>query len=155
MRVLVHGGAGSRRATAAQRTCLAETLILGFKLIQTGKSALDVVEAMIRCLEDSGLFNAGTGSRRQLDGAQRMDAAIMEGATLQAGGVAALEQTRNPIAVARLVMDETDHVLLVGPHATRLARHFGLAGNPRAKRTTNQLSEKGKAHSKQEKPRSV
>lgn len=110
--------------------------------MQTGHAALDAVEAMIRCLEDSGLFNAGTGSRRQLDGAQRMDAALMEGAHLQAGAVAALEQTRNPIAAARLVMDETDHVLVVGRQATRLARHFGLARTRPAQRATNQCSEK-------------
>ena len=102
-------------------------MILGFEVLQAGQPALDAVEVMIRHLEDSSLFNAGSGSRRQLDGAQRMDASIMEGTTLQAGAVASLEQIQNPIAAARLVMEETDHVLVVGQQAIRLARHFGLA----------------------------
>ncbi len=89
---------------------------------------MDAVEAMIRHLEDSGLFNAGLGSKRQLDGAQRMDASIMEGSRLRAGGVANLEGVRNPIVAARLVMEKTDHVLVVSQHAKRLARHFKLPG---------------------------
>ena len=111
-------------------------------MIQSGRPALDAIEAMICYLEDSGLFNAGSGSRRQLDEAQRMDAAIMDGATLKAGGVAALEQIRNPIAAARLVMDETDHVLLVGQPALHFARHFGLARAPRGKGTFRKASAK-------------
>ena len=113
-------------------------------MTKSGRPALDVVESMIGYLEDSGLFNAGSGSRRQLDGAQRMDAAIMDGAALKAGGVAALEQIRNPIAAARLVMDETDHVLLVGQHASRFAHHFGLARSSSGKKVSTQLSAKGR-----------
>ena len=125
-RVLAHGGAGPRESTAAQRACLAETLILGAELIRGGQTALNAVEAMIRHLEDSGLFNAGSGSRRQLDGVQRMDASIMEGTTLRAGGVASVEGIRNPIRAARLVLEETDHVLVVGQQASRLAKYFAL-----------------------------
>ena len=125
-KVLAHGGAGPRRSTAAQRTCLAETLIIGAELILGGQSALDAVETMIRHLEDSGLFNAGLGARRQLDGVQRMDASIMEGNTLRAGGVASVERIRNPIRAARLVLEETDHVLVVGQQASRLAKYFAL-----------------------------
>jgi beta-aspartyl-peptidase (threonine type) len=77
-------------------------------------------------LEDSGLFNAGRGSKRQLDGIQRMDASIMEGAGLRAGAVASLEGFVHPITAARLVMEETDHVLLAGPMAARFARQFNL-----------------------------
>ena len=95
-------------------------------MIRDGQSSLVAVEEMIRHLEGSGLFNAGLGAWQQLDGIQRMDAAIMEGASLRAGGVAGLEGFCNPITAAKLVLDETDHVLLIGRHATRLARHFKL-----------------------------
>jgi beta-aspartyl-peptidase (threonine type) len=84
------------------------------------------VECTICLLEQSGLFNAGRGANRQLDGVQRMDAAIMEGAQLKAGAVASIEEIAHPITAARLVMEETDHVLLVGPFAGRFARHFKL-----------------------------
>ena len=142
--MLIHGGAGTRRATSGQLACLSESLILGFEILKAGQSALDAVEAMIRSLEDAGLFNAGSGSHPQLDGAQRMDASIMEGAGLRAGGVANMEQVRNPIAAARLVMEETDHVLVVGQQALRLARHFGLPRMPRARVITRPLAGKGK-----------
>lgn len=125
-RVLVHGGAGEKQATAAQRKCISETLALGIELLQKGQPALDAVETMIRYLEGSGRFNAGVGSRQQLDGCQRMDAALMEGALLQAGAVAGLEGIRHPISTARIVMEKTDHVLLISSHASKLARHFGL-----------------------------
>jgi beta-aspartyl-peptidase (threonine type) len=80
----------------------------------------------IHVLEGSGLFNAGVGSRLQLDGVKRMDASIMEGRDLRAGAVAAIERVRHPITAAKLVMQETGHVLLVGQSATRFARHFKL-----------------------------
>lgn len=99
----------------------------GYECLKTGHSPLDAVESMIRYLEESGLFNAGRGSLRQLDGIQRMDASIMEGQTLSAGAVAGLEGYLHPICAARRIMTDTDHVLIVGPHANRLARHFGLA----------------------------
>jgi beta-aspartyl-peptidase (threonine type) len=96
---------------------------------------------MIRHLEESGLFNAGRGSLRQLDGIQRMDASIMEGQTLSAGAVAGLEGYLHPISAARRIMTDTDHILIVGPHAKRLARHFGLARLPNRKDSI-QLSNK-------------
>jgi beta-aspartyl-peptidase (threonine type) len=84
------------------------------------------VERSINCLEGSGLFNAGIGSRRQLDGVMRMDASIMEGSTLRAGAVASIEQIIHPITAARLVMEESRHVLLVGAAATQFALYFNL-----------------------------
>ena len=77
-------------------------------------------------LERSGLFNAGHGSKLQLDGIQRMDASIMEGQDLQAGAVASIEGIVHPITAARLVMEKTDHVLLVGPLATKFAMYFKM-----------------------------
>ena len=112
--------------TGGQRRCLADALRVGHRLLQRGVPALDAVEATIRFLEASGLFNAGVGSKLQLDGARRMDASIMEGDTLRAGAVASVQGIRHPIAAARLVMEETAHVLLVGEPATRFARRFNL-----------------------------
>lgn len=89
----------------------------------------------IRVLEASGLFNAGVGARVQLDGVRRMDASIMEGRELRAGAVAAIEGVRHPITAAKLVMQESDHVLLVGPPATRFARYFKLERQSLLKRS--------------------
>lgn len=137
-RVLVHGGAGRRRATVAQRKCIAETLALGIELLQNDQSALDAVETMIRYLEGSGRFNAGIGSRQQLDGRQRMDAALMEGALLRAGAVAGLEDICHPISAARIVMEKTDHVLIISSHASKLAKHFGLERLEKSKKSPSQ-----------------
>ncbi len=112
--------------TAAQRACLREALVDGSGQLHQGRPAVEVVEAAIRVLEASGLFNAGVGARLQLDGSRRMDAALMEGHGLRAGAVASIQQVRHPITAARLVMEKTSHVLLVGEPATRFARHFRL-----------------------------
>ena len=114
------------RVTPAQATCLADALKAGYGILSRGGPALNAVECTIGLLEQSGLFNAGRGAKRQLDGVQRMDAAIMEGTHLEAGAVASLEGILHPITVARLVMEATDHVLLVGPLASKFARHFKL-----------------------------
>jgi beta-aspartyl-peptidase (threonine type) len=124
--ILAHGGAGARIVTPAQLACLADALSRGSAVLRRGGQALDSVEATTRLLESSGLFNAGSGAHLQLDGVRRMDAALMEGRTLKAGAVAGLEAVRHPIRAARLVMEKTAHVLLIGPHATRFARHFKL-----------------------------
>jgi beta-aspartyl-peptidase (threonine type) len=101
-------------------------LQVGYHLLERGSSALIAVEQAIRVLERSGVFNAGTGSRLQLDGVRRMDASLMEGRELRAGAVASIERVVHPITVARLVMEHTDHVLLAGPPATAFAAHFKL-----------------------------
>ena len=124
--ILVHGGAGRRPITRTQAACLAEALATGYVILEHGGSAVLAVERTITFLEASGLFNAGRGSRRQLDGVMRMDASIMDGAALKAGAVASIEEIVHPIAAARLVMEKTSHVLLVGPSATRFARYFHL-----------------------------
>ena len=107
-----------------QAACLRAALHVGYHLLERGGTALMAVEQAIRVLERSALFNAGRGAYRQLDGVRRMDASIMEGRTLQAGAVASIEGILHPITAARLVMEETGHVLLVGPLATRFARQF-------------------------------
>lgn len=112
--------------TAAQQACLTAALVTGYEVLGRGASSVEAVEKTIRVLESSGLFNAGVGSRLQLDSVRRMDASIMEGHRLRAGAVAAIEQIRHPITAARLVMEETEHVLLVGEPATRFARYLKL-----------------------------
>ena len=124
--ILAHGGAGPKPMTPAQEVCLRLALAIGYELLRHGASAMDAVEEAIRTLESSGLFNAGSGSRLQLDGARRMDASLMEGRQLRAGAVAGIEQVRHPISAARLVLNKTSHVLIAGPPATRLALHFKL-----------------------------
>ncbi len=134
--LLAHGGAGARVVTVAQLACLAEALATGHALLRRGGNATAAVEATITVMEDSGLFNAGIGARLQLDGVRRMDASIMEGRRLRAGAVAGIEAVRHPISAARLVMQETAHVLLIGEHATGFARHCKLERPPHASRTT-------------------
>jgi L-asparaginase / beta-aspartyl-peptidase len=112
--------------TKLQAACLSEALAMGYAILQQGGPAFIAIERAIGVLEQSGHFNAGRGSKRQLDGVQRMDASIMEGAKLRAGAVASIEGIVHPITAARLVMEQTDHVLLVGPLASKFARHFKL-----------------------------
>ena len=128
--ILAHGGAGPRAMTSPQGDCLRAALQVGYHFLDRGSSALVAVEQTIRVLERSGLFNAGTGAHLQLDGVRRMDASIMEGDSLRAGAVASIEGIVHPITAARLVMEETDHVLLVGPMATKFARHFKMERQP-------------------------
>lgn len=132
--ILAHGGAGTRIVTPAQLACLADALETGYALLRRGGSATAAVEATIKVMEASGLFNAGTGAHLQLDDMRRMDASIMEGRALRAGAVAGIQQVRHPISAARLVMEKTAHVLLVGEHATRFARHFKLERQPLGRR---------------------
>jgi len=117
--------------TSAQAEGLRGALRVGHHLLDRGASAVTAVEETIRVLERSGLFNAGRGAHLQLDGVRRLDASLMEGAELRAGAVASIEGIVHPITVARLVMDETNHVLLVGKPATAFARHFKLERQPR------------------------
>ncbi len=112
--------------TVRQSACLRAALQVGYAWLDRGSSSLLAVEQTIRVLERSGLFNAGNGSKLQLDGMRRMDASIMEGNQLRAGAVASIEGIVHPITAARLVMERTPHVLLVGPPAERFARHFSL-----------------------------
>ncbi|MBH0210444.1 MAG: isoaspartyl peptidase/L-asparaginase [Nitrospira sp.] len=124
--ILAHGGAGSRAMTSPQAACLRAALQVGYHLLDRGTSALIAVEQTIRVLERSGLFNAGKGAYRQLDKIRRMDASVMEGDGLRAGAVASIEGIVHPITAARHVMEATEHVLLVGPMATKFARHFKI-----------------------------
>jgi beta-aspartyl-peptidase (threonine type) len=101
-------------------------------LLAQGAPALDAVEATVRSLEDCPLFNAGRGAVFTHEGHHEMDAALMDGATRRAGAVAGVREVQNPIRAARLVMEQTEHVLLAYPGADQLAREHGLPLQPPA-----------------------
>jgi beta-aspartyl-peptidase (threonine type) len=109
---------------------------IGWRVLAEGGSALDAVVEAVAALEDDALFNAGTGSVLNAAGEVEMDASVMAGDTLAAGGVACIRRVRNPVLVARRVMEATDCVLLAGAAATAFAREQGFAdfdpGLPRA-----------------------
>ncbi|HEX6177398.1 MAG TPA: isoaspartyl peptidase/L-asparaginase, partial [Thermoanaerobaculia bacterium] len=95
-------------------------------ILARGGSSLDAVEAVIRIMEDSPLFNAGKGAVFTSAGTNELDASIMDGRTLAAGSVAAVQRVRNPISLARLVMEKSPHVMMVGPGAEEFARIQGV-----------------------------
>ncbi|WP_046247002.1 isoaspartyl peptidase/L-asparaginase family protein [Hymenobacter terrenus] len=133
----IHGGAGTiARASLTPdsereyRAALEAALNTGYGILQQGGAALDAVEAAVRNLEDCLLFNAGCGAVFTHEGHHEMDAAIMVGHTRLAGAVAGVRQVQNPIRAARLVMEQTEHVLLAYPGADELAREHGLPLQP-------------------------
>jgi L-asparaginase / beta-aspartyl-peptidase len=127
--IALHGGAGPvfGRDYSREEAHMAELLREGGKRLAAGVAALDVVEAMVANLEESGLHLAGRGAAPNTDGRYELDAAIMDGRTRNAGAVAALSGIESPIAAARLVMERTPHVLIAGEGAWALATHYGLA----------------------------
>lgn len=131
--IVMHGGAGtiSRKDMTPEmdvqyRATMKQALETGYAVLDKGGRSLDAVQAAIRVLEDSPLFNAGKGSVFTHNGKNELDAAIMDGATLKAGAVAAVEHIKNPIDLARLVMDRTPHVLLIGTGAEEFAQSQGM-----------------------------
>lgn len=131
--IAVHGGAGtvtresiSPEQEATYRAGIEAALRAGHAVLAAGGSALDAVVAAVRSLEDNPLFNAGRGSVFTSDGRVEMDAAVMDGASGRAGAVAGLTAAKNPVVVARAVMERTRHVLLGGAGADRFAADQGL-----------------------------
>ena len=125
--IIVHGGAGivtPERAEGVQEGCK-EAALVGWRILQTGGSALDAVETAVRSLEDNPMFNAGTGACLTSDGNIELDAGIMEGHSLQVGAVACVELIKNPISLAHEVL-ESPHVLLVGKGAQEFALERGI-----------------------------
>ncbi|GIU83125.1 MAG: isoaspartyl peptidase/L-asparaginase [Acidobacteria bacterium] len=130
---VIHGGAGvisrgslTPEKEAEYRKKLEEAVMAGYRALQEGKTALEAVELAIRILEDSPLFNAGKGAVFNAEGKNELDASIMDGKTLKAGAVAAVQRIKNPISLARLVMEKSPHVLLVGEGAERFAVKQGM-----------------------------
>lgn len=109
---------------------LQQALEAGYTLLANGGSALDAVERTVKSLEDNACFNAGRGATFTIEQTQQLDAAIMCGQTLQAGAVAGVENVRNPISLARAVMDRSEHVFMVGKGAEAFAREQGLLFEP-------------------------
>lgn len=126
--IIVHGGAGTvspDRTEIVQQGCK-EAALVGWRILQAGGSALDAVEAAVRSLEDNPQYNAGTGACLTSDGNIELDAGIMEGHTLQVGAVACIELIKNPITLARKVLD-SPHVLLTGKGALQYALECGIS----------------------------
>ncbi|MFC7377157.1 isoaspartyl peptidase/L-asparaginase family protein [Brevundimonas sp. GCM10030266] len=129
----IHGGAGvierdslTPEQDAAYRAALHRALEVGQAILAEGGSAMDAVQAAIQIMEDDPLFNAGRGAVFTAEGRNELDAAVMDGSTLDAGSVAGLTTTRHPIAAARAVMDQSPHVMLIGPGADSFAASVRL-----------------------------
>ena len=130
--IVIHGGAGnispqfisSERAEALSKK-LTEVLEKGVSILDSGGTSLDAVEAVIRIMEDSPLFNAGKGAVFTHEGKNEMDASIMDGKTLNTGAVAGIGDIKNPISAARIVMEKSPHVLLSGKGASQFVASQG------------------------------
>lgn len=126
--IAVHGGAGTWQPERSRSGLVGvkRAAEAGFKVLIRGGSALDAVEEAVKVMEDDGSFNAGYGSSLTIDKRVEMEASIMDGKTLQAGAAGLLKDVRNPVRLARLVMEKTDHVFVVGEGAEKIAQIFGL-----------------------------
>jgi len=127
--LLVHGGAWAipDADAAAHETGVRRALEAGWNLLQRGASALDAVEAAVTMMEDDPTFDAGRGSFLTSDGRVQLDALLMDGGRMKAGGVACVEHLRNPIKAARIVLEESPHVYFVGSGAEQFAASRGMA----------------------------
>lgn len=133
----IHGGAGnipkgslSPEKEKQYQEALKEALDLGYKALEDGKTALEAVEIAVISMEDCVLFNAGRGSVYTAYGDHELDAAIMDGSTRQAGAVTLVNQIRNPVHLARLVLEKSEHVFLGGHRAKGFARKMGIELEP-------------------------
>lgn len=126
--IVVHGGAGvwrTERKNLGLRG-VKEAAKTGFGILKSNDSALDAVEAAVAQMEDNEVFNAGLGSALTIDKHIEMEASIMDGKTLDAGATGLLSDIKNPVCLARIVMESTDHVFVVADGAEKLADLFGL-----------------------------
>ena len=137
-KLVIHGGAGviekaniTSEKERELRSGLDRALAAGSKILDSGGTSLDAVEAAVRVLEDDPNFNAGRGSVLTYDGRTEMDASIMEGRTRAAGAVTGVTTTRNPISLARTVMEKSEHVFLSREGADQFSREQGLEQVPR------------------------
>jgi beta-aspartyl-peptidase (threonine type) len=130
--IAIHGGAGTlvkglmtSQLEDQYKAALDLALEAGYKVLENGGTSVDAVEASVKLLEDSPLFNAGKGSVFTAEGTHEMDAAIMEGKELNAGAVSLITGIKNPVSLARDVMDKSYHVFLAGEGAMRFAQETG------------------------------
>lgn len=131
--LVLHGGAGAiekdkmtPEMDSAYRGALHQALDAGEDVLASGGSSLNAIEAVITYMEDSPLFNAGRGAVFNFDGKNELDASIMDGRTLAAGAIAGVTRLKNPVVVARAVMEKSDHVFLFGSGAEEFALSIGL-----------------------------
>ena len=135
----IHGGAGtlpraemSAEAERQYRSGLSEAIDAGYAVLHDGGTSLDAVTRAVVLLQDKPLFNAGRGSVFTLDGRNELDASIMEGRTLKAGAVCGLTRIRNPVELARAVMERSEHVMLAGAGAEEFASSQGFSFVPQS-----------------------
>jgi L-asparaginase / beta-aspartyl-peptidase len=135
--IAVHGGAGTINASemtfekeTIYRKALETATLTGYSVLEKGGSSLDAVEAAVIELENEPLFNAGRGAVFTNDGKHEMDASIMEGKTLRAGAVTSIRNIRNPVSLARAVMEQSEYVFLCGQGAETFAKKVNLPFEP-------------------------
>src|SRR5580692_10835438 len=135
----IHGGAGTLpraemrgAAELNYRAGLQEALDAGFAVLQAGGTSLDAVTQAVVLLEDNPLFNAGRGAVFTLDGRNELDASIMDGSTLKAGAVCGVTRIRNPVQLARAVMEKSEQVMLAGAGAEEFAAAEGFSFVPQS-----------------------
>ena len=124
--LMIHGGAGAIHAPERFEGSLRHVIEAGAHLLKGGASALDAVTHCVVLLEDNPLYNAGRGSVLNVDGAVLCDASIMDGRTLDAGAIAGVRGVRNPVLLARAVMEKSEHVFLIGDGAEKFAREHSI-----------------------------
>lgn len=130
--IIVHGGAGTLRGQVdlqAYREGLRAAALEGFRKLEEA-GALEAVVHAVCLMEESGVFNAGLGCCLTVDGRAEVDAGLMDGSNLAVGAVASLTAIRHPILAAKLVLEKTDHVLMVGEGAMKLLEHYGFRPDP-------------------------
>lgn len=141
--LVIHGGAGTilksqmtDEKEKQYKQSLTNALLKGKAILEKGGSSLDAVEAVVRFLEDDSLFNAGRGAVFTNEGKNELDAAIMDGKTLMAGSVAGVTIVKNPVTLARKIMEKSEHVMMVGVGAEKFAKEKGCEiVNPKYFRT--------------------
>jgi beta-aspartyl-peptidase (threonine type) len=130
--IVIHGGAGTISKSIPDSLkeryleSLSEALRIGKEILEKGGKSIDAVEQVVRYLEDNPLFNAGKGAVYTSDGTHELDASIMDGSNLSTGAVTLIKRVKNPISLARKVMEKTSHVLLGGEGAEKFAEEMGL-----------------------------
>jgi beta-aspartyl-peptidase (threonine type) len=130
--IVLHGGAGSMDPNMEESSkqtylsSLTDALNIGREILENGGSSLDAVEQVVRFLEDDSLFNAGRGAVFTSEGKNELDASIMDGRDLSSGAVAGVTVIKNPVSLARLVMEKTPHVLFAGTGADELGMRLGV-----------------------------
>ena len=135
--IAIHGGAGTilrssmtSQKETAYKAGLQNAINAGEEILKTGGSSIDAVEAAIRSLEDNSLFNAGKGSVFTHEGKHEMDASVMDGKTLMAGAVAGIKNIKNPISLAKAIMQKSDHVFMAGDGAMEFAKKINTETKP-------------------------